>query len=128
MTLGLLQRLVWGPKRGPRLAHEMSKRECVVLGHLLGAQQALVEVDRASAQHANCVGCVKGGRAYWLKVLEHHPDVFAQRAAMEEEFGHEIIRGGDREHVTLQQLAARGLQREVRPREAIEIGACDCGD
>jgi len=80
------------------------------------------------SDHANCVGCVKGGRAYWLKVHEHHPDVFEEMAALEEEFGHEIIRGGDREHVTLRQLLVTGLKRKVNQREPITIGACECGD
>ena len=80
------------------------------------------------AEHANCVGCVKGGRAYWLAVAEHHPDVFEARARLEEEFGHEIIRGGDREHVSLRELVRVGLKRKVGLREKIEIGACECGD
>lgn len=80
------------------------------------------------ADHANCVGCVKGGRAYWLAVHDHHPEVFEQRARLEEEFGHEIIRGGDRESVTLRELLTRGLKRKVGQRERIEIGACGCGD
>lgn len=80
------------------------------------------------AEHANCVGCVKGGRAYWLAVAQHHPEVFEQRAKLEEEFGHSIIRGGDRERVTLRELVQVGLKRTVNQREKIEIGACDCGD
>lgn len=80
------------------------------------------------ADHANCVGCVKGGRAYWLAVAQHHPAVFEQRARLEEEFGHTIIRGGDRDHVTLRELQQIGLKRTVGRREQIEIGACDCGD
>lgn len=80
------------------------------------------------AEHSNCVGCVKGGRAYWLKVAEHAPEVFEQRASLEEEFGHPIIRGGGREHITLRELLARGLKRQVAPREAIAIGPCECGD
>lgn len=80
------------------------------------------------ADHANCVGCVKGGRAYWLAVAANHPAVFEQRAQLEEEFGHTIIRGGGREHVTLRQLLQIGLKRPVGQRERIEIGACDCGD
>lgn len=85
------------------------------------------------AEHANCVGCVKGGKAYWLAVKEHAPETFEHFARLEEEFGHNIIRGGDkngvkREHVTLRQLAAQGLKRKVSQKEAIEIGACDCGD
>jgi hypothetical protein len=80
------------------------------------------------SDHANCVGCVKGGRAYWLLVHKNHPEVFEQRARLEEEFGHTIIRGGDREHVTLRELVKIGLKRPVGQRERIEIGACDCGD
>lgn len=80
------------------------------------------------SEHANCVGCVKGGRAYWLAVHQHHPDVFEEMARLEEEFGHEIIRGGDREHVTLRQLLQVGLKRQVNLREKITIGACECGD
>ena len=78
--------------------------------------------------HANCRGCVKGGRAYWLKTHEVYPDVFEQRASLEEEFGHTIIRGGNREHPTLRQLVQIGLKRKVGQRERIEIGSCECGD
>lgn len=80
------------------------------------------------AEHANCVGCVKGGMAYWLAVAEHAPEVFAQRVALEEEFGHGILRGGNRDHVLLKDLVRRGLKRRVAAREAIQIGACECGD
>ena len=80
------------------------------------------------AEHSNCVGCVKGGKAYWLAVAKNAPEVFAQRVALEEEFGHQIIRGGDREHVWLKDLIQVGLKRKVSPREAITIGCCECGD
>lgn len=79
-------------------------------------------------EHANCEGCVKGGYAYWLKVDKHAPHVFEQRAGLEEEFGHPIVRGGGREHITLRQIKERGLKRTVNPREAITIGPCECGD
>lgn len=80
------------------------------------------------AEHSNCIGCVKGGKAYWIAVAENHPEVFAQRVALEEEFGHQIIRGGDREHVWLKDLVRVGLKRKVNMREKIDIGVCDCGD
>ena len=80
------------------------------------------------AEHANCVGCVKGGKAYWLAVAQNAPEVFAQRAALEEEFGHGILRGGGREHHLLKDLVQIGLKRTVNAREAITIGACECGD
>lgn len=78
------------------------------------------------AEHANCIGCVKGGRAYWLAVAEHAPDVFEQRARLEEHFGHTILRG--KNPVTLRELVRIGLKRPVNQKEKIEIGACDCGD
>lgn len=80
------------------------------------------------AEHANCIGCVKGGMAYWLAVAQHAPDVFAQRVALEDEFGHGILRGGGREHHLLKDLVQIGLKRTVNPRESIDIGACECGD
>lgn len=80
------------------------------------------------AEHANCVGCVKGGKAYWLAVAKHAPDVFAQRIELEAEFGHGILRGGNREHTLLKDLVQLGLKRKVNPREAIDIGPCECGD
>ncbi len=80
------------------------------------------------AEHANCIGCVKGGRAYWLAVHEHHPDVFYERADLEEQFGHPIIRGGDRDHPFLRELVQIGLKRKVTQREAITVGPCECGD
>jgi hypothetical protein len=74
------------------------------------------------SEHANCVGCVRGGKAYWLKVREHRPDVYEQRSALEREFGHTILKD-----TTLEQLAITGLKRKVRQRESIDIGVCECG-
>jgi hypothetical protein len=80
------------------------------------------------SDHANCIGCVKGGMAYWRLVAKHHPEVYAQRVALEEEFGHGILRGGEREHYLLKDLLAIEPKRTVNPREPIEIGPCECGD
>lgn len=45
---------------------------------------------------------------------------------MEEEFGHCIIHGEN--PIFLRELVKIGLKRKVNPREAITLGACDCGD
>lgn len=74
------------------------------------------------SEHANCVGCVRGGKAYWLAVKENRPDVFKARSEQERQFGHTILKD-----VSLPQLAATGLKRAVRQREAIDIGPCECG-
>jgi hypothetical protein len=78
--------------------------------------------------HANCVGCVKGAKEYWLAVSENEPEVFAQRVALEEEFGNGILRGGGREHHLLKDLVQIGMKRRGVRREAISIGPCECGD
>lgn len=75
------------------------------------------------SEHANCVGCVRGGKAYWLKVKENAPEVFESRALLEEEFGHTILKD-----MSLRVLATTGLKRQVKQRESISIGACECGD
>jgi hypothetical protein len=84
------------------------------------------------AEHANCIGCVKGGRAYWLAVHENEPAVFDQRADLEAEFGHSILRGelraGEARAPFLRELIQLGLKRKVNAREAITIGPCECGD
>ena len=41
----------------------------------------------------NCVGCVKGGKAYWNLIRRLRPDVFWQRAIMEREIGGSCING-----------------------------------
>lgn len=74
------------------------------------------------SDHANCVGCVRGGKAYWLAVAEHHPLVFAQRSDLEKEFGHTVLKD-----MTLEELKRTGLKRKVNRREAIDIGPCECG-
>jgi len=74
------------------------------------------------SEHANCVGCVRGGKAYWLAVKENRPEVFEARSAQERQFGHTILKD-----VSLPQLAATGLKRRVASREAIDIGPCECG-
>lgn len=74
------------------------------------------------SEHANCVGCVRGGKAYWLAVAKNAPEVFEARAKLEEKFGHTILKD-----TTLRNLVQIGLKRPVKPRESIDIGACECG-
>jgi len=44
-------------------------------------------------QNNNCIGCVKGGMAYWNRVRIAFPNVFAARAKMEREIGGSCING-----------------------------------
>lgn len=75
------------------------------------------------SEHANCIGCARGGKAYWLAVAREEPGVFEQRALLEEAFGHTFLKD-----TTLRDLVKIGLKRKVQPRESIDIGSCDCGD
>lgn len=111
--------------RFPVIEDGVTKQDCVDWCNARGVRPSAMY---CWAEHANCVGCVKGGRAYWLAVAQHHPDVFEQRAQLEEEFGHGILRGGGRQHVTLRELVHVGLKRPVAHREKIDIGSCECGD
>ena len=77
----------------------------------------------AWSDHANCPGCVRGGKAYWLAVKANRPDVFEQRRALEIEFGYSFNK-----RYTLTQIEREGLQRPVARRESIDIGPCECGD
>jgi len=110
--------------RFPLVEENVTKQQCA---DWVIAQGVKPSAMYCWSEHANCVGCVKGGRAYWLAVAEHAPDVFAQRAALEREFGHPIIRGGDRAHPFLDELVSIGLKRRVPQRESIDLGACECG-
>jgi hypothetical protein len=74
------------------------------------------------SDHANCPGCFRGGKAYWLAVKENKPEIFAQRKAMEADFGHTISG-----RYSLVQIETEGLKRIVDRKEAIDIGPCECG-
>ena len=65
------------------------------------------------SDHANCVGCVKGGKAYWLAVKENAPEIFEQRKRQESFFGHQMFKG----HVSLSDLERDGMKREAKRRE-----------
>lgn len=74
------------------------------------------------SDHANCVGCVRGGKAYWLAVKDNAPEVFEQRKRLEAEFNATFNR-----RYSLVQIENEGLFRNVNRKEAIEVGPCECG-
>lgn len=74
------------------------------------------------SDHANCPGCFRGKKTYWLAVAEHRPDIYQKRIELEDELGHTIL--GD---VSLVQLRTEGMKRPAGRKEAIEIGPCECG-
>ena len=74
------------------------------------------------SDHANCPGCFRGGKAYWLAVQANRPDVFQQRVELEAEFNHTISG-----RYSLVQIVTEGMKREVGRKESIDIGPCECG-
>lgn len=103
----------------PLIANQVTKQQAADYCLSIGVRPP--DMYRWS-EHANCVGCVRGGKAYWLQVAKHKPEVFEQRAALEAEFGHTILKD-----TSLVELRATGLKRAVKQRESIDIGPCECG-
>lgn len=44
-------------------------------------------------KHANCIGCLKGGRQHWYCVYCTRPDIFEEAKQAETEIGYSIING-----------------------------------
>jgi hypothetical protein len=103
----------------PVAQFKVSKQECADWCMRLGVKPPRMY---QWSEHANCVGCRRGGKAYWLKVAENRPDVFAASVAREKQFGHTFLKD-----TTLERLVQIGLKRPVKQRESIDIGACECG-
>lgn len=95
-----------------------SKQACADWSNALGVR--LPQMYTWS-DHANCVGCRRGGKAYWLAVKTNAPDVFEAAKAREAEWGHSFLK------TPLIELERTGLKRIVKRREAIDIGVCECG-
>ncbi len=75
------------------------------------------------SDHANCVGCRRGGKAYWLAVKQNAPDAFERAKAREAQFGHTFLKD-----TTLARLEVVGLKRRVERREPLNIDPCECGE
>jgi hypothetical protein len=74
------------------------------------------------SDHANCPGCFRGGKGYWLAVAKNNPEVFNKRAELEREMGFTIIN-----NTSLVQLQTEGMKRPALRKESITIGPCECG-
>ena len=77
------------------------------------------------SDHANCINCRRGGKAYLIESAKHYPQQFAELIAHERKpvfQGHTIFKDG-----TVEEIVRRGLKRRVPRKESIDIGACECG-
>jgi hypothetical protein len=106
--------------RFPLIAEGVTKQQCAdwCVGEIGVALPRMYEWS----DHANCPGCFRGGKAYWLAVKQNAPEVFAQRKGLEMEFGHTIMH-----RYSLVQIETEGMKRTVNRRESIKIGSCECG-
>jgi hypothetical protein len=74
------------------------------------------------SDHANCVGCRRAGKGYWLAVRENEPEIFEAMKERERRFGHTFLKD-----TSLAELEITGLKRPAKRREAIDFGLCECG-
>lgn len=105
--------------RFPIIEESVTKQQCADYCISLGVRPPSMY---EWSDHANCVGCRRGGKAYWLAVHANEPEAFERAAQREEGMGHTIIKA-----TTLRELLRDGMKRPAKRRESIDIGACECG-
>lgn len=106
--------------RFPLVEEEITKQECWDWSNCtMGVPPAAMY---AWSDHANCPGCFRGKKGYWLAVAENVPDVYRKRIELEQELGYTVLDG-----LSLVQLQIEGMKRPSMRKEAIEIGPCECG-
>jgi hypothetical protein len=75
----------------PLIEKGLSKNECA--GMLLNQGIALPKMYELGYTNNNCIGCVKGGMAYWNKIRIDFPEEFNKMAKAERKAGHSCING-----------------------------------
>jgi len=103
-------RYVWGmdyqeQKRCSSLVEHMPKQEHIfpLVDRKLSKEQAhkiltASGINRPAMydlgyQNNNCIGCVRGGMAYWNRIRKDFPEIFRDRAEMERKIGATCING-----------------------------------
>lgn len=74
----------------PLIDNNISKDDCKQIIADMGIELPIMY--KLGFDNNNCVGCVKGGIKYWLKIKEHFPDRFEKTAKIERQLGHTILR------------------------------------
>jgi hypothetical protein len=77
--------------RAPLIEHSLSKSDCLAMIERAGIELPIMY--RLGYANANCIGCPKGGIAYWQNIREDFPERFTQIKAIQEHINQE--RGGD---------------------------------
>lgn len=105
----------------PLIDANLTKDDCYALVQRAGL--TLPRMYRLGYDNANCVGCVKAqSPAYWNRVRQTHPEVFARRAVMSRRIGARLVKltRGTRERIFLDELDPADLSEDDTP-------TWDCG-
>lgn len=74
----------------PLIERQLTKADCIQIVKNIGIDIPMMY--KLGFQNNNCIGCVKGGMAYWNKIRQHFPDVFDQMAKAERALNRSCIR------------------------------------
>jgi len=78
--------------------------------------------------HNNCLkyGCVRGGKAYWAKLLREMPETFNRTVLAEQNFRNEVSPHTLLHDETLSQLRIRVTSETLSSEDNNDWGACGC--
>lgn len=74
----------------PLIEEKITKPNCLEILQNAGISSPAMYL--LGYQNANCVGCVKGGMAYWNKIRCDFPQTFARMAALEREINRSCLK------------------------------------
>ena len=74
----------------PLIECKLTKQDCIKLVSEVGIE--IPTMYKLGFNNNNCVGCVKGGMAYWNQVRKHFPDVFEKMAKAERVVGKSCLK------------------------------------
>jgi hypothetical protein len=73
----------------PLIEDGLSKKDCIVIVQSIGIE--IPEMYKLGFNNNNCVGCVKGGMAYWNMIRKHFPEQFDKMAKLERKVGRSCL-------------------------------------
>ena len=71
--------------RAPLIERNLCKGDCLAMVERAGIE--LPMMYRLGYDNANCIGCPKGGQAYWQNIREDFPERFVKIRAIQESLG-----------------------------------------
>jgi len=74
----------------PLIELGLSKKDCIQLVIESGIQ--IPEMYKLGFNNNNCIGCVKGGMAYWNQIRKHFPEIYNKMAKLEREVGRSCLK------------------------------------